>query len=97
MNINTARRDQYGPLDVDWATGTGHTAPPVTTISVDQIANNPQISGDEHGIRICGQVWYTPIDLHATGMALICRKTRDQRPLAAQIHDRRTTRVGREM
>lgn len=65
-------------------------APDISRIALLAIDGVPFVRVDEHGINIADQVWYTPLDVDPATLTLICRKTRDLRPLVAQAKERRT-------
>jgi hypothetical protein len=73
----------FGDLIINRSTVTN--APLLTRIALASLASKRHdCTVDEHGINVADQVWYQPIELTPDGMTLICRKTRDLRPLVEQ-------------
>jgi hypothetical protein len=74
-------RGDHGTVDI-------RRAPPLTRISLQSIADG-HVTLDHYGLCLGGQVWYTPVDLTPDGLTLVCRKTRDLRPLVGQAKEDR--------
>lgn len=76
-------RDDHGAVHV-------LEAPPLTRIDlVSLIHNNGDITLTDGALCVAGRVWYQPVDLTPDGLTLICRKTRDLRPLIGQVKEDR--------